>query len=213
MTGTAFLLASIFVHSTVILWLNSSKPVDALLVLGGSIQREIHAAQLAKQYPELPIVISQGADDPCVFLIFQREQARLDKVWLERCADSTFGNFFFGIPILRRLDVHKVKVVTSATHLPRAKWLAQILLGAHGIWVEPEIVTEKGVPGNQESVLKTGLDVLRSLLWSPLSQAIYPPCSRVTQLEDVDLQAWQENGFQCERQGNIQAARPSTVSR
>ena len=197
------LIGSWLLHLTLILWLNASKPVNAFLVLGGSISREIYVAQLAQQNPEIPILISHGSDDPCILLIFEREGARLEKVWLEKCADSTFGNFFFSIPILEELGVQKVKVITSATHLPRAKWLAQILLGARGIWGEVEIVPEKGVPGNQEFLVKSALDVARSLLWAPLSQVIKPPCLNIIKLEAVDLDAWQEKGFECENQGKV----------
>ena len=181
----------------------SSSPVDGFFVLGGSITREIYVAQEAKKSPETPILISRGSQDPCIRLIFQREVAPVQNVWLEHCADSTFENFFYGIPILRRLGVHKVMLITSPTHLPRAKWLAQILLGAHGIWVEPVIVEEKGIPGNRESWLKTGADVTRSLLWAGLSQFIQPECSNVTRLPEVNMQHWQQRGFRCERQGNL----------
>ncbi|WP_264320831.1 YdcF family protein [Zarconia navalis] len=89
--------------------------VDAFLVLGGSIQREIYAARLATQYPDIPILISKGSDDPCILLVFQRERAPIEKVWLENCANSTFGNFYFAQPILKRWDVRHLKLITSPT--------------------------------------------------------------------------------------------------
>ena len=76
------------------------QPVDAFLVLGGSIQREIYAAELAKQYPETPILISSGSQDPCILYLFDRSLAPKNRIWLEHCADSTFGNFYFALPIL-----------------------------------------------------------------------------------------------------------------
>ncbi|HEY9607385.1 MAG TPA: YdcF family protein [Allocoleopsis sp.] len=181
----------------------ASKSVDTFFVLGGSIRREIYVAQLARQHPEVRVLISQGSPDPCILLIFQREQAPIRQVWLERCARSTFDNFYFNIPIFNRWDVRKVKLITSATHLPRAKWMAQILLGAHGIWVEVETVAEEGIPGNRESVLKTGLDVSRSLVWAVLSQFIQPQCSKLIPLTGVNLNQWRQSGFKCERQGKI----------
>ena len=176
----------------------ASKPVDAFFILGGSITREIHAAKLAKQIPLTPILISQGSDDPCIWQIFQRLDADMKRVWLEKCADSTFGNFYFSLPILRQWGVQRIKVVTSPTHLPRAKLMAQIIFGAHGIWVDMEIVEEMGIPGNRESKLKTGLDLTRSIFWALLSQVFQPQCSEVTPLVDVDLTAWQKQGFKCE---------------
>ena len=182
---------------------NRNMPTDAFFVLGGSINREIYVAKLAKQYPDIPILISHGSDDPCIFLIFQREQAPLNRVWLEKCAESTFGNFFFSLPILTKWNVHKVKLITSATHLPRAKWLAQILLGSHGISIELDIAPEKGVPGNYESVAKTRLDLIRSFFWALGSQVIQPPCSQVDKLSATDMQMWHKKGFACERQAGL----------
>ena len=137
------LLISWLVFTTITLVSASSHPVDAFFVLGGSIRREIYVAQLAKQYPHIPILISRGSQDPCIWLIFQREGADLQQVSLETCANSTFDNFYYGTPILQRWGVHKVKLITSGTHVLRAKLMAQIILGSHGIWVEPEIVQEK----------------------------------------------------------------------
>ncbi|MEH1815824.1 MAG: YdcF family protein [Nostoc sp.] len=191
------------IFTTITLLFASSQPIDAFFVLGGSIRRETYVAQLAKQYPQTPILISHGSPDPCIRLIFEAELAELQNVWLENCANSTFENFYYSIPILRRWGVHKVMLITSPSHLPRAKWMAQILFSAHGIWVEPEIVQELGIPGNRESWTKTGLDVTRSLFWAILSQIIQPQCSNVTKLTDVDMQAWEHRGFHCEHQGGL----------
>jgi uncharacterized SAM-binding protein YcdF (DUF218 family) len=203
LSGLCLVLVIWLIFTTITLVSASSQPVDALFVLGGSIRREIYVAQLAKQYPQIPILISHGSPDPCIWLIFQREVADLHPVWLEKCANSTFENFYYGIPILRRWGVHKVKLITSGNHISRAKLMAQILIGSHGIWVEPVIVQEKGIPGNRESWLKTLLDIIRSLFWAVLSQFIQPPCSQVTRLVDVDMQAWEQRGFHCEHQGGV----------
>ena len=125
-------------------------------------------------------------------------------MWLEKCADSTFENFYYAIPILRSWQVRKVQMITSPTHLPRAQWLAQILLGAHGIWVETYTVEEIGIPGNRETALKTALDVTRSLLWALGSQVYFPHCNDFVLLPAVDLEAWEAKGYQCEYQGNIE---------
>ncbi|MGB3208787.1 MAG: hypothetical protein WBB28_27670 [Crinalium sp.] len=50
--------------NTLSLGLAASRPVDAFFVLCGSIQREIYVAQLAQKYPEIPILISQGSQEP-----------------------------------------------------------------------------------------------------------------------------------------------------
>ncbi|MGC9502286.1 YdcF family protein [Baaleninema sp.] len=183
----------------------AKSPVDAVFVLGGSIKRELYISRYARSHPEMPILISSGSKPPCIYLIFQRDNAPMDNVWLENCARSTFGNFYYGVPILKRWGVGKVSLVTSASHLPRSLWLAQILLGAHGIWVEPDIVPEIGVPGNTELFIKTILDVTRSLLWAVISQIYTPSCQQETPLTDINIEAWQVRGFHCEHQAQIES--------
>jgi len=181
----------------------ASKPADVFFVLGGGINREIYVAQLAKQHPETRVLISQGSEDPCILLIFLREQAPIRQVWLEKCADSTFDNFYFNIPILNRWGVRKVKLITSSSQAPRAKLMAQLMFGAHGIWVETDIAPEQDRPGNRESILKTGLDIGRSLVWAVLSQFVQPRCLKLVPLWAVDLEAWRNSGFRCERQKEL----------
>lgn len=202
--GFCLILGICLLYNSTILYSSSQQPVGAILVLGGSITREIHVAELAKQSPQIPILISSGSLEPCVLLIFQRATAPIDKVWLEKCANSTFSNFYFGLPILKKWQVKKVKLVTSATHLPRAIWLAQIILGSHGIWVELEIAPEtKGVPANRESIFVTVIDVIRGSIWAVISQFHEPNCTKLIPLSQVDLNVWKLKGFKCERQANL----------
>jgi hypothetical protein len=198
--GLCLICIGWLISLTITLVSASSQPVDAFLVLGGSIRREIHVADLAKQYPQTPILISQGSPEPCIWLIFHQKHIAASKVWLENCAHSTFENFYYSTPILQTWRVHKVKLITSSNHLFRAKLMAQIILGAHGIWVEPDLVTEEGIPGNQESWLKTWLDITRSCFWAVFSQILHPKCEHVEKLIDVDMSAWKKKEFHCQHQ-------------
>ena len=179
-----------------------SGKVDAFLVLGGGIYREIYAAQVAIANPTIPILISQGSADPCIWIMFQLQQAPIEKVWLEKCARSTFDNFYFSIPILKQWEVHKVKLITSQSHTPRALWMAKILLGSQGIWVEPEIIPDVVAPGNKEENWKTAIDLGRSVGWAVLSQFYHPLCEEIIPLKEVKFTDWQEMGFRCERRKN-----------
>ncbi len=182
---------------------NARAPVDTLLVLGGSIRREIHVAERLSDYPDTRVLISNGSPAPCVWLLFQRDRVPMERVWLERCASNTFGNFYFCAPILADWQSRHVRLITSETHLPRALWLAQIHLGARGIWVDLEVAEEIGVPGNWETWWKTALDVTRSLVWALVGQVWPVECDRVQPLAEVDLQAWRERGFKCEHQAGL----------
>jgi uncharacterized SAM-binding protein YcdF (DUF218 family) len=202
---TLFIIASLAALLSQILRLSTAaqQPVDLFFVLGGSIRREIYVSQLAKQFPNTRILISTGSDDPCIFKLFERVNAPVEQVWLEKCADSTFGNFFFSLPLLKQWQIHHVKLITSESHLPRAKWMAQILLGAHGMWVEVDVVEETGIPGNQESGLKTILDLMRAVIWAVASQGFDPSCQNIVALDNIDLIEWCRDGFSCEHQGNV----------
>ncbi|MEM9264691.1 MAG: YdcF family protein [Cyanobacteria bacterium P01_F01_bin.13] len=189
------------------LWRFSKGPTDAYVVLGGSIRREMHMAQLASTFStSQPILISAGSTDPCIRLLFEQAGAALDQVWLEHCAESTFGNFVYSVPILEGWGVHHVTLVTSGSHTRRAVTLARILFGAQGIWVEPLIVDEIGIPGNQETRLKTTLDISRSLLWAMVAQVHKPTCDRLIPLTVVDLEQWRQQGFKCEHQAGIEGS-------
>jgi uncharacterized SAM-binding protein YcdF (DUF218 family) len=179
-------------------------PVDAYLVLGGSIRREMFMAQQA--IAPQPILISAGSQAPCIRLLFEQAQAPLANVWLENCAKSTFGNFFFSLPWLKHRQVRHVGLVSSGTHLSRALGMGRILLGSHGIWVTPIDVPEIGRPGNQETRLKTTLDMMRSLAWAIVSQAYQPHCQNIIALESVNLDQWRQTGFKCEHQAGIEGS-------
>ncbi len=192
---------------------NSFQPVDAYLVLGGSITREIHGAQLIKNNPNIPIIISQGSKDPCILLIFQKIEAKMDNVWLEKCADSTFDNFLFSVPIMKKSGVKKVQVITSNTHFPRAKIMAKVSFISQGIAVKIDGVEEvDGIPANYENNIKTLLDVTRTILWSLVSQFYQFSCNEVIKLSDIDLESWNQTGFNCERRGNLVQKRQSSSS-
>lgn len=224
----AILLVSLWITITSTrLYHHSKAPLDGVLVLGGSIRREmviadwVASASLASTpmphssdmesssqwqatSKALPILISKGSKPPCIRLLFERVAAPLTNVWLEDCARSTFDNYRYSLPLLNQWNVHHVKVITSPSHLPRAKWLAQIMLGSHGIWVDMALVNETGIPGNVERPVKTILDVGRSLLWTVISPLDRPTCKHLVSLESVDLEQWTQRGFKCERQANIE---------
>ncbi|MGD1856898.1 MAG: YdcF family protein [Leptolyngbyaceae cyanobacterium] len=189
------------------LWQSSRLPTDAYVVLGGSIRREMQMAQRAGGFSQpQPILVSAGSADPCIRLLFEQAGASLEQVWLEHCAESTFGNFVYSVPLVERWGARHVTLVTSGSHTRRAVVMARILFGAQGIWIEPWIVDEVGIPGNQETVVKTTLDIGRSLAWALVAQVYKPACDRVVTLASVDLEQWRQTGFKCEHQAGIEGS-------
>ncbi len=190
-------------HQAIALAQSARQPVDAILVLGGSIRREIYAAQLAQTHPNLPILISGGSAEPCIWLIFRREAAPMQNIWIEPCARSTLDNYRFSTPTLERWGIHHLKLITSGTHTFRALALGRTILAGHGIWLSLERVPETGRPGNQESKLKTALDLVRGFGWMIVSQVYQPECPELHRLDKINLAAWDAQTFVCEEQGQV----------
>lgn len=236
-------IAIVFTWRTVSLVMAARLPVDAWFVLGGSIKREVYVADqaadlmrseaesdtrsdtgldLRSQPPtstkaDIPILISTGSKLPCLWAIFNRAGVNLDRVWVEECADSTFGNFVYSVPILASWNARHVKLTTSETHYPRAKWMAQIALGARGIWVEFDAAPEIGVPANQESRRKTVLDLMRITAESIVAPILPIHCDRLTNLAQVDWSQWRDQdakNLRCEHQAQISPEElPSEIRR
>jgi uncharacterized SAM-binding protein YcdF (DUF218 family) len=185
-------------------------PVDTILVVGGSVRRELHAIERVRQHPEWQVLISRGSGLPCLRGLFERAQVPVARVWVERCARSTFGNFFYSVPILKRWGSRRVRLIDSGSHVMRALWMARIALGVEGIWVESDPASEVGVPGNRESRIKTVLDVTRTAAWAVVSPLLsrwdFPQCAQVVPLRSVDLDAaCDRNALRCEHQADMKS--------
>lgn len=206
------IILSFLVWNAVRLYHHAQQPTDAILVLGGSIQREMHAAQLATTLPDIPILISGGSRTPCLALLFERANADLGQVYSDRCPQSTWGNVYYSTSVLRSWHARHVRLITSISHLPRALWMTRLHLGIHGIWVELDTVVEQGQPGNREYWWKTGVDLIRTLgsaLWSLLkTPSDHCPLTQIP--PSTDLAKWdrirQPEKIKCERQGDLQTA-------
>lgn len=181
----------------------ASGPTDALWVLGGSIRREMAAADWAARHPNQPILISGGSKPPCIRALFDRAGLSGDRIWLEQCAQSTFGNCYWSLPLLQQWGVKRVSLLTSGSHQWRAGWMARLILGSHGIWVDVVTVPESGVPANQEYALKTWLDLGRAGAWAVGSHFSHPQCQRVDRLDRINIKAWCQQGFRCEHQARL----------
>lgn len=185
------------------LWSARSAPAGAYLVCGGSIAREVYAAEVALRSPDVPILISGGSAEPCVWLIFQRMKAPKGRVFLEKTARSSFENFAYALPILQEWAIRKVVVISSGTHQARAIAMSRIMLGSHGIWTELEAAPETGRPANKESEEKAMIDRMRAICWAVASQFYLPRTSHLVKLDEVDIEEWMERGFHCEHQAGL----------
>jgi uncharacterized SAM-binding protein YcdF (DUF218 family) len=134
---------------------------QAMLVLGGTTDREKFAAALAQEHPDLPIWISSGSNPEYTEWVFSRAGIDPRRVHIDRRAVDTVTNFTTLADRLKSQGVDAVYLITSDYHMPRARVIGEIVFASRGISIKPV-----PVPSNEtEPPIKTVRDAARSLLW------------------------------------------------
>ena len=138
-------------------------PPQEIFVLGGDLQREEVAAQLAS-YSHLPVLVSGGSNPEYARWLFGRHGLDPIRVTLDYRARDTLGNFTSVVDGLRARGVRHLLLVTSSDHMDRALLVGRLVAGSRGIHL-----TAVAVPcGNQchpERRSKVWGDGLRALVW------------------------------------------------
>lgn len=138
---------------------------QAILVLGGPPNREEAAAQLSAYEPHLEIWISKGiysSKPKEVLSIFQKAGVDIRKVHLDYQATDTVTNFTSLVSEFKTQNIKHLYIITSDSHMPRAKTIATIILGSNGIIFTPVYVPTSN---EEESFGKVLRDGARSILW------------------------------------------------
>jgi uncharacterized SAM-binding protein YcdF (DUF218 family) len=135
---------------------------EAVFVLGGHEERERFAAQLAHQYPNLPIWVSSGSPEYYVKKIFHKAGINRDRLHLDYRASDTVTNFTSLVKELKAQGIDSVYLVTSENHMRRARLIGEIVFGSHGIVLKPVAVPSDAPP---ESLKKVVRDGARAILW------------------------------------------------
>jgi len=187
----------------------SGKETQAYLVLGGNALREVFATELAKAHPDRIILISGGSPDPCLWLLFEKNGAPMTRIWTEHCSQNTFENFVYSLPLLERMGVRKVSLVTEYPQVERALPIAWILFASHGMAVEFENSPGPRQRDDKPYYEQIGL-ILMASGWAVSSQVYQPICQHLTQLPDIDMKAWYKKGFDCQPQTGVANYRPPT---
>ncbi len=133
---------------------------EVILVLGGSVDREYAASQLAHVHPNLDVWVSTGSRE--AKQVFQAENISLSRVHLDDRATDTVTNFTSVVTDFKRRGIQHVYLVTSDFHLPRAQAIAALVFGTQGITVTPISVPSTQPP---ESSFRIVRDAGRSLMW------------------------------------------------
>lgn len=146
-----------------------SRPIDgfwespqAVLVLGGAIEREQFAAEFARQHPNLPIWVSSGSNPEYAEWVFTEAGIEPERVHLDYRAVDTVTNFTSLVDEFQQQGINRVYVITSDYHMRRAVVIGEIVLGSRGITLEPVAVPSDHASEPLEKVVR---DAARSILW------------------------------------------------
>ncbi|ELR99056.1 YdcF family protein [Gloeocapsa sp. PCC 73106] len=132
---------------------------QAILILGGNVERIQQGIEFAKTHPDLDIWIS-CRPNACRYL---KPFVNQERVYYDYCATDTLSNFICTLQPFLDQKIRYVYLLTSDYHLPRSSAIATIIFGSHGIAVEP--ISLPSDQSTSESWLLILRDSLRSLVW------------------------------------------------
>ena len=138
------------------------EPPQALFVLGGAAEREVFAAQFAREHPKLPIWESSGSNPEYAEWVFSEAGIELERLHLDYRAVDTVTNFTTLVDELKAQGIYSVYLITSDDHMRRAKIIGEIVLGSRGISFKAIPVPSGRDPEPIEKVVRDGA---RALLW------------------------------------------------
>lgn len=160
--GAALFTGLIAVQLTVTLK-KTPKP-QAILILDGNSQRVRQAVNFAQQHPALPIWISGSCSQrPELQEVFSTAQVS-SRVHYDLQATDTVTHFTTLANEFTTQRIQHVYLVTSDYHMTRAKTVATMVFGSHGIAIAPVAQPSQRHPSD-ESWVKVIRDGLRALMW------------------------------------------------
>ena len=140
----------------------SIEPPQALLVLGGAIEREVFAAEFAQQHPHLDVWVSSGTNPEYAEWLFSQAGISQTRLHLDYDAVDTVTNFTTIVDKLKSQGITSVYLVTSDDHMRRARVIGKIILGSRGITFKPLPVPSGRSPEPIEKVIRDGI---RGIVW------------------------------------------------
>lgn len=114
-----------------------SRPPEAVLVLGGDLEREKFATEFAREHPGLPIWVSGGSNPEYAESLFAEAKIDRDRVHLDYDAVDTLTNFTTTVDKLEAQGVERIYLITSDYHMRRARIIGAIVLTSRGMSFKP----------------------------------------------------------------------------
>jgi uncharacterized SAM-binding protein YcdF (DUF218 family) len=135
---------------------------EAIFVLGGAEERELYAAKIAQQHPEIPIWVSSGSSEWYTEKIFAKAGIERKRLHIDRRAVDTVTNFTTLVDELQAQGIDSVYLITSDDHMRRARVIGEVVFGSRAIVIKPLSVPS----GRQSEPLEKALrDGARAILW------------------------------------------------
>lgn len=135
---------------------------QAIVVLGGSEERERFTAQFARQHPDIPIWVSSGTPKGYARQVFAKAGIDRSRLHLDYRAVDTVTNFTTLVDELQARGIKSIYLITSDYHMRRAQVIGEIVLGSRGIDFKPVSVPSGQSPETIEKAIRDGA---RALLW------------------------------------------------
>ncbi|MBO9998754.1 MAG: YdcF family protein [Cyanobacteria bacterium SID2] len=135
---------------------------QAVLVLGGSPEREVFAAEFASTHPNLQVWVSGGSNPEYAEWVFAEAGIEGDRLHLDYQAVDTVTNFTTLVDELKARKINCVYLITSDYHMRRAFTIGEIVLGSRGISFRPISIPSNTQPEPIEKSLRDGA---RALFW------------------------------------------------
>lgn len=135
---------------------------QAVLVLGGATDREIFAAEFAKDHPDLPIWVSSGSNPEYAEWVFSEAGIEPERVHLDYRAVDTVTNFTTLVDEFETQGIKSIYLITSDYHMRRAAVIGEIVLGSRGMTFKPIAVPSDQSPEPMNKVFR---DAARAILW------------------------------------------------
>jgi uncharacterized SAM-binding protein YcdF (DUF218 family) len=145
------------------LWQPPLPPPQMILVLGGDVERERMAGELARR-DGLPVLVSGGSNPEYAHWLFGRQGLESGRVQLDYRATDTLTNFTSIVDELKRAKVRHVLLVTSSDHMQRAMLVGRLVAGSRGIGLTP-VAVPCGERCQPEGWRKIWGDGARAALW------------------------------------------------
>ncbi|MCC5897394.1 MAG: YdcF family protein [Phormidium sp. BM_Day4_Bin.17] len=144
------------------LYLRWTRVPQAVLVLGGSPDREVFAADFARTHPELTVWVSGGSNPEYAEWVFAEAGIPRQRFYLNYDAVDTVTNFTTLVDKLRSQEIRSIYLITSDYHMRRASAIGEIVLGSRDISFRPVAIPSGLAP---EPIDKSIRDGVRALVW------------------------------------------------